>query len=256
MPTSRTKLLALLLFCLLLPACQSNKAGKAFELHKAGDYPGALREAQTVLAQATDQEARDRANLVAGMAAYELRRYDEAERYLAPATRAADQQTAGRAYATRGLVGVRRDRYSTAALDLMSAGRRLTADDAAQAHYFAGECYTLMGDLDRARGAYTRALAAAETPALRERISSRLSSSDYTLQLGVFSNRANADNLLKLAGKRAAERSLPAPSVTQSTDVAGRTVHLVTLGQFKQRTEAVAARTRLGMDAVVVPMRK
>lgn len=253
---SRSLALALLAATALLGACKSQNAKPALDLYNQGDFPGAYREAETIAGKTTDQGARDQAALVAGMSAYELRRYDDAERWLRPVTRSLDREASGRAFATLGLVGVRRDRYATAALDLMSAGRRLQGDDSAQAHYFAGECYTLMGDLDRARGAYNRALATAQTPALRERVGQRLADSDYTLQLGVFSNRANADALLAKATRQSSQRGLGTPSVAQTTDVAGRTVFLVQLGRFKNRTEAVAARARLGMESVIVPAKR
>lgn len=239
----------------MLGGCAGKGAGSALKLYEQGDYPGAYREAETIAAQAKDQEARDQAALVAGMSAYELRRYDDAERWLRPVSRSIDRAAAGRAFATLGLVGVRQDRYSTAALDLQAAGRRLTGDDAAQANYFAGECYTLTGDLERARAAYNAALRTAESPALRERVGQRLATSDFTLQLGAFSSKVNADRTLALAARRAAERKLPAPAITTAQDVAGRTIYLVRMGMFKTRAEAVSARTRLGMESAVVPAR-
>lgn len=247
---------ALIAAALALGGCKSQSAKPALELFNQGDYPGAYREAETIAAASKEDAAREQAALIAGMSAYELRRYDDAERWLRPVSRSTDREMSGRALATLGLVGVRRDRYSTAAIDLMAAGRRLKGDDAAQANYFAGECYTLMGNLDRARSAYNSALATAQTPLLRERIGQRLAGSDYTLQLGVFSNKANADALLAKATRQSTQRGLDAPTITPTQDVAGRTVFLVQLGRFKNRTDAVAARAKLGMDSVIVPAKR
>jgi tetratricopeptide (TPR) repeat protein len=247
---------ALVAASLGLGGCKSQTAKPALDLFNQGDYPGAYREAETIVASSKDDAAREQASLIAGMSAYELRRYEDAERWLRPVSRSTDREASGRAFATLGLVGVRRDRYSTAAIDLMSAGRRLQGDDAAQANFFAGECYTLLGDLDRARSAYNSALASAQTPALRERIGQRLAGSDYTLQLGVFSSRANADALLAKATRQSTQSGLGTPTIAQTQDVAGRTVFLVQLGRFKNRTEAVAARARLGMESVIVPAKR
>lgn len=241
---------------LLLPAgCNSGARSKqALEMYERGEYAAALGEA-SALARNTAGVEQERASLVAGMSAYELKKYGEAEQWLRPASRSADQQIAGRASATLGLVGVARERYSVAALDLSTAGRKLTGNDAAQSNFFAGECYNLLGRLDAARKSYALALATAEDPQLRSRIEGRMNASDFTLQLGAFSNKTNADKAVATAGSRAQRAGLPTPTVVSTPDATGRTIYLVQTGRFKTRGEAQAARLKLGTDAVVAPVR-
>jgi tetratricopeptide (TPR) repeat protein len=234
--------------------CSGGASKRALDHYHEGRYAEALREGEQGAQTASPPES-ERAALVAGMSAYELKRYAEAQRWLRLASLSADSTIGGRASATLGLVHVAQDRYSTAAIDLSAAGRRLEGDEAARAHYFAGECSSILGRLDAAKRSYEQARSLAQDPSLRMRISNRLRDSGYTLQLGAFSNRANADRALAAGASRAAKAGLPTPTITATPDVTGRTVYLVQTGRFTTKEEALAARARLGGDAVVVQMR-
>lgn len=240
---------------LMLSACSGGGgARRAQDLYQQGQYAEALRQAEQS-AQTSKPPASDRAALIAGMSAYELKKHSEAERWLRPLAYNSDPAIAGRASATLGLVQVARDRYSSAAIDFTSASRRLEGDEAARAHYFAGECYSILGRLDAARASYEQARSLARDPSLRGRISSRLTGGSYTLQLGAFSNRANADRALATGTARASQAGLPAPTIVATPDVTGRTIYLVQVGRFGTKEEAAAARTRLGTESVVVMAR-
>lgn len=237
-----------------LAACSGGASKRALTLYNEGQFAEALREGEQGAQTASPPES-ERAALVAGMSAYELKRYADAQRWLRTASLSADATIAGRASATLGLVQVAQDRYSTAAIDLSAAGRRLEGDEAARAHYFAGECYSILGRLDAAKRSYEQARGLAQDSALRARIGTRLNASGYTLQLGAFSNRANADKALAAGAARAAKAGLPTPATTATPDVTGRTIYLVQTGRFTSKEEAIAARARFGGDAVVVQMR-
>lgn len=239
---------------LALGACSGPKSKRALDLYHQEQYPEALREAEQV-AQSGQPPESDRAALVAGMSAFELKKYSEAERWLRPASRSADREIAGRASATLGLVNVARERYSTAAIDFSAAARRLEGDESARASFFAGECYSIIGRLDAAERAYAQARTAAKDPALRTRAVNRQHSSGYTLQLGAFANRANADRTLSIGAGKASRAGLPAPTIIATPDATGRTIYLVQVGKFTTKEEAAAAKSRLGGEAVVVQMR-
>jgi tetratricopeptide (TPR) repeat protein len=239
----------------LLSGCSSGSAGEAVKMYEAGNYAEALREAETVHEKTRNGSTSEQAALVAGLSSYELGRYDDAEKWLRPLTRSTDRNISGRALAATGLIGVRRDRFSTAAIDLTAAGRRLQGNDAAQANFYAGECHALLGNLHRARSAYVSALRSADDPELRQKIASRQSGGEYSLQFGAFSNKANADQALAAAARRASAAGLDAPRLVSTPDVSGRTIHLVQLGRFKTRNEAITARSKLGGEAAVVQAR-
>lgn len=238
----------------LLSACSGGSSKKALDLYHQGQYPEALREGEQV-AQSAKPPENDKAALVAGMSAYELKKYTEAERWLRSASRSSDFQIAGRASATMGLVNVARERYSPAAIDFSAAGRRLQGDEASRAHFLAGECYSILGRLDAAQRSYDQAKSLAQDPALRSRIGNRQNVSGYTLQLGAFSNRANADRTVEVGGQRASKAGLSAPNIIATPDATGRTIYLVQVGKFTSKEEAAVAKSKLGSDAVIVQMR-
>lgn len=251
----RTARLVLLAAVIALGGCgQSAQTRRALEMYESRQYAEALREGEAA-ARSTRPPERDRASLIAGMSAYELKKYPEAERWLRPLTSNADREIAGRALATLGLIGVAREKYSAAAIDLASAGRRLRGDESARAWFFAGECHAILGRLDQARQSYNAALAVAQSQPLRSRIQARLSSAGYTLQVGAFSSRANADRAASAARARASSAGLAAPMIVAIPDATGRTIYLVHVGRFNSREEAVKARARFGSDAIVAPAR-
>lgn len=244
-----------LLALIAAAGCQSSgKSRQALELYEKREYASALGEASAIAQNSTGIES-ERAALVAGMSAYELKKYDEARRWLRAAARSADRQVSGKASATLGLVGVAQEQHSLAAVDLTTAGRKLEGDEAARAHYLAGQCYTLLGRLDEARRSYNTALGLVRDPELRREIQAAGQDAAFTLQLGAFSNRANAERIAFAAQKRAAAAGLPPPAIISTPDVTGRTIHLVHIGRFDTRAAAVSARSKLGGDAVVVPVR-
>lgn len=244
---------AFALLALTLASC-SETSKKGLDLYQQRDYSAALREGERVGSTAESPE-RERGALVAGMSAFELKNYSESEKWLKIARNSSERSVSGRAGATLGLLHVARDRYSPAALELTAAARKLEGDEAARANFFAGECYSILGRIDAARLRYEESLSQAKDSSLRTRVSARLNSAGYTLQLGAYSNRANADRALAAAARRATSAGLPAPTILSIPDVTGRMIYLVQVGRFASKDEAQSARTRVGQDAVIVQMR-
>lgn len=246
---------ALLTLALWAAGCKAGKpgSGSSLELYERGEYEAAWRQASSAAGNKAGP-AHEREALVAGMSAYELKRYDEAERRLRPLSVSGDRELSGRASATLGLGNVARNNFAAAAIDLSSAGRKLTGEEAARANFCAGECYTLIGKLDAARNAYNLAQAGSADASLRARASGRNAASAYAVQLGAFGDRANAERIAAGARPRAQSRGLPAPSVVQGADVGRSSLYLVQMGRYKTKDEAASARVRIGGDAVVVPV--
>lgn len=244
--------------CAGLTGCQSGRiasSSAALASYERGDYEGAYKEA-IESHRRTSGVAQERAALVAGMSAFELGRYNDAVNWLNRVDRSQDSEIAGKATATLGLVHVERGNYSLAAIDLTNAGRLLRGEEAARAYFFAGECYTLVGRLDAAQRSYALARAAgASTTGISGQARDRLAPSDFTVQVGAFSQWSNAESAARTARARASAVGLDAPRIVQSQDVNGRTLYLVQVGSYKSKQEALSARVRLGGEAVVVPLR-
>ncbi len=241
---------------LSLAGCSSARpkaSEDALTRFEAQDYQGALRLASASSARTAGANQAEAA-YIAGRSAFELKKYDEAERWLRPIARSADRTLAGRSSATLGLIGAERGAYAAAALDFVAASRKLEGDEAARALLMAGDCYRLTGRLDAANSAYTTGKGLAASSKVRDSLDSRLANNAYTLQVGAFSDMANAARAAGDTRTRAASRGLPAPGIVTSEDVTGRTLYLVQVGRFETKEQAAAARVRLGGELVVVPV--
>lgn len=236
--------------------CESSRpraSENALVRYEARDFNNALRLARDSYGR-TAGAKQDEAAFIAGMSAYELKNYDEAETWLRPLTRNAARDIAGKSSATLGLIAAAQGAYTTAALDLVAAGRRLEGDESARALLMAGDCYRVVGRLDAATSAYTAGRGAAVSSSLKDTLAARLESSAYTVQFGAFASYANATRSLETARQRALAQGLPAPAIVTSTDVTGQPLYLVQSGRYDTKEKAAAARVRIGGDLVVVPV--
>lgn len=202
-----------------------------------------------------DFAQRQQAQLVAGLSAYELDRYDEAKRLLGPLTTSADRKLGGQAAAGLGLAHIATQNYDRAVEYLNQAGRQLEGDEGARANLFAGDCNAVLGRVQPARTAYQLALAQAKDQTLYTQIQRKLSTEGYTVQLGAFSKRENADRAAASFAATAKRAGLPPPTVVVDTVARGRTLYVVQTGRFKSLNEAQSAKSRLGTDSVVRELR-
>ena len=222
--------------------------------YELGRYPSAYEQASQ--AAATDEgAARDQAALIAGLSAQALKRESDARRWLAPLTTNSDREIAGRASAGLGLLEQEKGNHARAAELLASAGSRLDGDDGARAAYHAGESMGAIGQANSARLQYEASLAKVTDPRLRTQIQRRLDKvkpGGFTVQLGAFSSRANAEKSVRSAAATAARLNLGQPTISERPGVRG-TVYVVQVGRFATRDQAAQARTSFG-GATVTPV--
>lgn len=242
----------------MLSGCQTSplppppSAVTAYEAH---NYEQAYKDAAAEYNR-TSGLRRDRAALMAGLSAHALGRYAEAKRWLEPLTHHSDRDISGRASATLGLIDAKEGNNAAAAALLSSAGRKLTGEAAAHANFEAGESYAALGRLAAARLHYQLAAATTTDPELKKLIADRLGMVGYTVQVGAFASRTNAERKAASVRPRAMALGLGEPRIVERVGSGGRRLYLVQIGSYKTEREATTARTRLGGDAVVASAKR
>lgn len=223
------------------------------EDYNAGRYSVAQAMAAQEASRTTGAE-RERAALVAGLAAHANEQQREAERWLTPLTTSNDPEIAGRACAVMGLIEMTRSNNAKAAQFFRTAATRLKGDESAKASLFAGEAYSAMGKPDEARKEYAIAQATAQDAALKQRIRDRTTevrSGAYAVQIGAFSDLANAQRAANDASATATRYNLGEPRVVGRSGPNGTMLYVVQVGRFQSRIEADAARLNMGGAAIV-----
>lgn len=219
------------------------------EAYAAGKYGLAKSLADAELRR-SDGERAQRPALIAGLAAHALHDHAEAERLLGPLTSSRDPQIAGRAEAALGLIAAERNLHEKAAGLLISAARKLSGDEGARAAMKAGDSLMALRRQPQAKTQYTVASAMAVSPDLKKAIADRLESGNYTVQIGVFSTRANAQQAARDITPTAGALGLQ-PRIVERTDDKGRPSFVVQVGRFTSRQQAQAAQTQLGTGWMV-----
>jgi tetratricopeptide (TPR) repeat protein len=185
------------------------------------------------------------------MSARNLNNTAEAERYLKPLTTSADPLIAGRANVEMGIIESQRGRHESAARYFDDAGDELPGDEAARALFQAGESCAAAGRTEMAKLYYRRALDKSSDAALRSTIESRLSFAGFTLQVGAFASRINADKAVAKAQPQAQRLGLDGPRVVTRNGPNGRALYVVQMGTFNSQRDAELARAKAGPGAVV-----
>lgn len=251
-PTTTVRSIAAASILALLGAC--NHAGpryqSATQAYEAKDYSASL-EMATKDAGRSHGSKQDQAALIAGMSAHALKNTSEAHRWLDPLTKSEDPVIAGRAAAELGLLESEAGHHEAAVKYYDTASLKLSGDEQAHAEFMAGESYTALGRTDMARLSYRRAMATATDAGLKSQIESRLSLAGYTLQVGAFADRINAERAASKVLPTASKLGLDQPRVVPRTGANGRTLYAVQVGSFKDKTQADQARNRFGPTAVV-----
>lgn len=230
--------------------CASGGSRGFTEDYSAGRYSEAYRDSSKAARSATGA-SRDEAALIAGLSAQAMGRNAEAETWLKPLATSRDRQVAGRAQAALGLIASSRREHDQAATSLSQAAGMLTGDDAAQAGLHAGDAYAAAGRPEAARVQYNLAYGAAQSSELKNVLSERLSRSAYTVQVGAFSSRQNADRAAREVSSMAVGLGLGSPAVVATEDARGRPMYAVQVGRFKTKDEADKVRKRLGPNTIV-----
>jgi len=254
--------LALLGFGLMLGGCKGNSKSTAYmDAYNAGNHAEAYKRASQASTSGS-QEQREQASLVAGLSAHHLGNDSDAKRYLQPLSYSSNPEVSGKANATLGLIAEGEGDHATAARAFEMAGSKLTGDEAARAYLHAGDAYTAAGNTTLASSMYKRASSMVTgdpglASAIRERqnapaqgaggdFSSGAATGPFSIQLGAFSNRANAE---KLAAS-ASSMGLGKARIVQ-TSKNGQPLFAVRVGGFPDRKTAAAARDRAGITGFV-----
>ncbi len=234
----------------------------AISQYEAGRYREAFEAAVRTQRAASDPE-RSSAAYVAGLAAYHLNQPDEAERRFLIARQSPDSQTRGRAEAMLGTIRSEQDRPLDAAEHFKSASRLLTGREANEAAYRAGLAYQQGGDPASARTQFT--IAGSSTSAshsasggggggdLRARANEQLARTGFTIQVGAFRDRENAEAAAREAQPIADRHGLGEVRIIpqadpRSTRAQGNpaVLYLVQFGQFGTRSRADTMRQQIG----------
>ncbi len=246
------------------PAPVSGPKAPYVELYEQGHYQRAKVEAEDAAA-ASKGAARDQALVVAGMCAHAMNDDAEAERILRPLATNSDMRVAGRAKATLGLIAQEKNKDEEASQLLLDASRQLAGDESARASLHAGDSLVKLNHPEKARIQYQIGLASAKDPELRKDLQQRIAGASgpgstptgglagggFTIQLGAFTQKANADKTAQAAAGKASSAGMSPPRVVKGTDSKGREVWFVWVGQFGSRQAAANARTKIGQGVIV-----
>ncbi|MFG0276088.1 MAG: SPOR domain-containing protein [Phycisphaerales bacterium] len=227
--------IAATLLLVLAGGCASgSRSGSAYA---EGRYESALVAARRDASRSTGAK-RDRAALTAGLSAHALGRYDEAIVWLEPLESNANPEIAGRASAALGLIARDRGRDAEASRKFAKAADQLNGLDGDRAAAFAGRAHL------EARRQATSGVATADTR--------RTMQSFYTVQVGAFSTRSNAEEAASTVRQRAASAGLGRPRISPTANGRGSLLYLVQVGQFADRHQAEVAARSLGGGMVTL----
>lgn len=246
----------LLLMGMGLSGCAASSSSSsvtpARSLYESGRYHAALEQAKRVQASTGSfDDAHAQAAYIAGASAWALHDLEQAETNLAFATRATDTETTGKAKALLGLIRMQQGRPGQAAEHFESAARLLEGDEAANAAWYAGVAHQQAGD-HRAAGDQFALASAYLNPGEDESPTMRDDAGRYTLQIGVFRSRSNAESAAKTHHDFARRYALGGVQIEQRNDDDHGPVYYVTMGDFRSRQDAIDTRARIGDRSVIV----
>ena len=253
------KPLVLLALALTVIGCEATQGpsptDQAQTHYQRGDYARAQTSAARAAATAGGSQ-RDLANYMAGMSAYKLDNFSLAERYLRVAAGSRDEAMAADAQSTLGLIYSQQGRYSQAAQMFQYSAKHQSGEDRAQAYFYAGIALQKLGRWPQARTSLLLAKKNTRDAHLTQRINTQLAVTGYTVQVGAFTSRANADKAAAQYAAKAAQAKLGTVLVVPSTGTNGRSVNLVQVGRYATFSAASSARQKLGdAGALVVPLK-
>lgn len=235
--------------------CETTEEGaeaESLSLYNAGQYQQARNAAEREVRRSRGVQ-RDQARFVLGMSAYRLGRGSEAIEHLRQAAESGDRTISGRAHATLGLIYAGRSEHHRAIRHLEQATRKLDGDDEARAYYHLALSEQKLGRWASARTHLSLAVSSTSDPSLRRAARQQQDATGYTLQLGAFSEKSNADeHALQM---RSRTSGIGSPRVIPSTTSSGDRLYLVQVGRFSTFASAAQARRRLGRtDVMITPL--
>jgi len=237
-------LISAMLMVLMLGGCQSTpRAGtldSALDAYNAQRYSTAHAHATNAMRSSSGRQ-REHATYLAGLSAYQLGNFNEAELRLISASSATDRTTAASAKAMIGQMRLDQNRPSDAAVLFEEAARDLTGNDAAEAARYAAIAHRQAGNHVAAAQWSSSTLAQSSA------------SGTFTLQVGAFQERLRAQQAADDTAAAARQAGYGPVQVVPSRDARGRLMYLVQFGRFETRSAAAQARSRMGrLDYIVV----
>ncbi len=224
--------------------------------YNAGRYDGAHAKSLAVMRSASEEgnpTTRDRAAYVAGLSAYRMRQYDEAEMRLLTSAQSTDHEVQGRSKALLGFIRLEQSRPASAAEYFRDAAPMLEGDEANEARYHASAAYEAAGNPTAARS-----LPSSPSSTSSGSMAAGGAGSGpgvFAIQVGAFENLANAQTAANEARTLASQHQLGDVRIIPRRDSRSRTLYVVQIGTFSSRTDAESARRRLGrMSYIVAPM--
>jgi hypothetical protein len=190
---------------------------------------------------------RDQAAYVAGLSAYRLDDLSEAEEYLRLAAASSDPTTAARARGMLGEILMERRRPAEAAVAFGAAADGLHGNDARLAAQRAARAYEAARD----PAAAARWRERADGIANERTVDGCADCARFSLQVGAFLSQDRARAAADDAERAAKRLTLGAARITPRRE-AGRTLHVVQIGQFQSRKAAQHARQVLGRYEYIV----
>jgi len=228
--------------------------------YNAGRYDAAHAKSLSVMRDASgegDSAERDRAAYLAGLSAFRLRQFDEAETRLLTAAQSSDSQVQGRSKALLGLIRLEQDRPAAAAEYFQSAAALLEGSEAEEAHYHASIAYQQAGNPRAAQavGASSSAPAASHSASPSTTSAGPGGTGVFAIQVGAFADLTNAQSAAAEARALASQHRLGEVRIVPRRDSRTRTLYIVQFGAFSSRSDAENARRQLGrLNYIVAPI--
>lgn len=236
------------------PAKQRNAAvdlGPVYQAYQTQDYERAYTLASTAAGQAGDLPAMEAAYM-AGMSAYQLGRWHQAEHYLRYPAGYNDVRLAADAKAGLGLVYLQQGKLTQAEATLRDAAGNLSGQDRANAYFYIGLAQQRQGLWHQARTWFTQARALSKDADFVEQCNQQLAYTGYTLQTGAFTQQSNAQREAQKLAQQVQQAGLGLPRVVTATGADGKRLYLVQVGQFSTLASAANARARVGVGSAIV----
>lgn len=228
--------------------------------YQAGRYDAAHSKSLSAMREAaSDGQAasRDHAAYLAGLSAFRMRQFDEAETRLLTAAQSDDPQTLGRSKALLGLIRIEQNRPAAAAEYLRDAAQLLEGSEAAEARYQASMAYEQAGNPAAARSVASAVPGSppASTSSSQGPSANSSAIGVFAIQVGAFADLTNAQSAAAEARALASQHRLGDVRIVPRKDSRTRTLYVVQFGEFSSRIEAENARRQLGrLNYIVAPI--
>ena len=245
-----------LLLLLVLAGCRSSapyaSLADANSAYQRGDYEQAYAFASAISSDGPSLDQFEAA-YIAGLSAARLGEDDKAVRQLKQAVRAYDKQMASDAGVMLGLAYARLGNDDLAAEALITAAPRQSGEAQAKAWFYVADAQQRLGRWASARDYLLLAKSRTRDASLLATIEERLAVNGFTLEIGSFADRADAEAAVTRYDAVAKQAGVKGARMVEDPARPGRVrVHV---GEFSTFNSAASYRTSLDLpDAFVVPI--